>query len=208
MVFFFLSSRRRHTRCGRDWSSDVCSSDLLHLTSPQTSRGAGYPCRFSSGPMSWYAYLPVHLHEALSVKQITPPQPRRRVLDSSDASSSEPPLQPNEAPSTMKSPTECCGVFIPGRLRFDGPFGEASYRGPGTTPRFRERECSRAALSCRALIHASNRDGEQQGRCRAIPLPGPCIHNPDYASFTIEHGRPARPLQRESALDVDGKRLL
>src|SRR2546422_10237321 len=27
MVFFF-SSRRRHTRCSRDWSSDVCSSDL------------------------------------------------------------------------------------------------------------------------------------------------------------------------------------
>src|SRR5215813_11255077 len=28
MVLFFFSSRRRHTRCGRDWSSDVCSSDL------------------------------------------------------------------------------------------------------------------------------------------------------------------------------------
>src|SRR2546429_5611012 len=28
MVFFF-SSRRRHTRCSRDWSSDVCSSDLV-----------------------------------------------------------------------------------------------------------------------------------------------------------------------------------
>src|SRR3989442_10984832 len=28
MFFFFFSSRRRHTRCGRDWSSDVCSSDL------------------------------------------------------------------------------------------------------------------------------------------------------------------------------------
>src|SRR5690554_7431596 len=27
-LFFFFSSRRRHTRCGRDWSSDVCSSDL------------------------------------------------------------------------------------------------------------------------------------------------------------------------------------
>src|SRR6266542_5915746 len=26
--FFFFSSRRRHTRCYRDWSSDVCSSDL------------------------------------------------------------------------------------------------------------------------------------------------------------------------------------
>src|SRR2546422_4032615 len=29
--FFFFSSRRRHTRCSRDWSSDVCSSDLLQI---------------------------------------------------------------------------------------------------------------------------------------------------------------------------------
>src|SRR2546422_1017532 len=29
--FFFFSSRRRHTRCSRDWSSDVCSSDLVLL---------------------------------------------------------------------------------------------------------------------------------------------------------------------------------
>src|SRR5207245_8234257 len=28
VLFFFFSSRRRHTRCYRDWSSDVCSSDL------------------------------------------------------------------------------------------------------------------------------------------------------------------------------------
>src|SRR2546422_3156971 len=28
-MFFFFSSRRRHTRCSRDWSSDVCSSDLI-----------------------------------------------------------------------------------------------------------------------------------------------------------------------------------
>src|SRR6266496_5486729 len=28
MFFFFFSSRRRHTRSLRDWSSDVCSSDL------------------------------------------------------------------------------------------------------------------------------------------------------------------------------------
>src|SRR5699024_11231673 len=27
-ISFFLSSRRRHTRSKRDWSSDVCSSDL------------------------------------------------------------------------------------------------------------------------------------------------------------------------------------
>src|SRR5699024_11806195 len=34
-AFFFFSSRRRHTRSKRDWSSDVCSSDLL---------GNGEPC--------------------------------------------------------------------------------------------------------------------------------------------------------------------
>src|SRR5438067_1424579 len=28
---FFFSSRRRHTRSKRDWSSDVCSSDLLNV---------------------------------------------------------------------------------------------------------------------------------------------------------------------------------
>src|SRR5439155_15213183 len=28
---FFFSSRRRHTRWPRDWSSDVCSSDLIRL---------------------------------------------------------------------------------------------------------------------------------------------------------------------------------
>src|SRR5207253_7472627 len=31
MFVFFFSSRRRHTRWPRDWSSDVCSSDLLQL---------------------------------------------------------------------------------------------------------------------------------------------------------------------------------
>src|SRR3712207_7256883 len=29
LLFFFFSSRRRHTRYWRDWSSDVCSSDLV-----------------------------------------------------------------------------------------------------------------------------------------------------------------------------------
>src|SRR3712207_7234668 len=34
IVFFFFSSRRRHTRYWRDWSSDVCSSDLWRLRNP------------------------------------------------------------------------------------------------------------------------------------------------------------------------------
>src|SRR5437016_11570718 len=31
MLFFFFSSRRRHTRLVSDWSSDVCSSDLIDV---------------------------------------------------------------------------------------------------------------------------------------------------------------------------------
>src|SRR6266498_4371238 len=42
VFFFFFSSRRRHTRCGRDWSSDVCSSDLAigHVGLRVTDLGA------------------------------------------------------------------------------------------------------------------------------------------------------------------------
>src|SRR5207253_7603311 len=40
--YFFFSSRRRHTRWPRDWSSDVCSSDLeqvLHPVGGRTRQG-------------------------------------------------------------------------------------------------------------------------------------------------------------------------
>src|SRR2546430_3966520 len=36
-LFFFFSSRRRHTRFDCDWSSDVCSSDLLQLLGDRPS---------------------------------------------------------------------------------------------------------------------------------------------------------------------------
>src|SRR5205814_3120244 len=36
--FFFFSSRRRHTRCLSDWSSDVCSSDLREHAEPRPQR--------------------------------------------------------------------------------------------------------------------------------------------------------------------------
>src|SRR5690606_39763665 len=35
LCFFFFSSRRRHTRFSRDWSSDVCSSDLTFEVLPK-----------------------------------------------------------------------------------------------------------------------------------------------------------------------------
>src|SRR5699024_11734084 len=34
----FFSSRRRHTRSKRDWSSDVCSSDLMSINKTQVDR--------------------------------------------------------------------------------------------------------------------------------------------------------------------------
>src|SRR3989449_11495485 len=46
MFFFFFSSRRRHTRCSRDWSSDVCSSDL-----PARASASANPAPARPGPM-------------------------------------------------------------------------------------------------------------------------------------------------------------
>src|SRR3712207_6960674 len=37
VCFFFFSSRRRHTRYWRDWSSDVCSSDLVDVTGAEVA---------------------------------------------------------------------------------------------------------------------------------------------------------------------------
>src|SRR3712207_8902926 len=41
LFFFFFSSRRRHTRYWRDWSSDVCSSDLGASLTGTNSLGLG-----------------------------------------------------------------------------------------------------------------------------------------------------------------------
>src|SRR2546429_8051081 len=54
--FFFFSSRRRHTRCSRDWSSDVCSSDLDALALAQfclTQRADVIPAGSGFLPENW-----------------------------------------------------------------------------------------------------------------------------------------------------------
>src|SRR5690606_40380506 len=48
-IQFFFSSRRRHTSFSRDWSSDVCSSDLgrarwRFLKVHEESKSHGFPC--------------------------------------------------------------------------------------------------------------------------------------------------------------------
>src|ERR1022692_4971520 len=45
-IFFFFASRRRHTRLQGDWSSDVCSSDLID----------GWPSHFAIGILQFRAY--------------------------------------------------------------------------------------------------------------------------------------------------------
>src|SRR3712207_9462484 len=49
---FFFSSRRRHTRYWRDWSSDVCSSDLC-CAATSRERRIGVPRRASSSAARW-----------------------------------------------------------------------------------------------------------------------------------------------------------
>src|SRR2546422_6383705 len=65
--FFFFSSRRRHTRCSRDWSSDVCSSDL-NLVQPRELCGFGeddgrefWAINFSARVANAFAELPQNI---------------------------------------------------------------------------------------------------------------------------------------------------
>src|SRR6266581_7886662 len=48
-VFFFFSSRRRHTRWTGDWSSDVCSSDLQQIYRALSDADATAASAFLSG---------------------------------------------------------------------------------------------------------------------------------------------------------------
>src|ERR1035438_10785145 len=53
-LFFFFSSRRRHTRCLSDWSSDVCSSDLLSAkTRPTVAEAARQIGAFAAAHFVW-----------------------------------------------------------------------------------------------------------------------------------------------------------
>src|SRR5690606_40007236 len=65
---FFFSSRRRHTRFSRDWSSDVCSSDLKDVDqqavsawlaqaigpcTPWQRKGQTFKCHSGAVPVTW-----------------------------------------------------------------------------------------------------------------------------------------------------------
>src|SRR6266403_5784964 len=58
-VFFFFSSRRRHTRSLRDWSSDVCSSDLADVIKIEAPGGEPGRTALSDkrGEAAWFFLL-------------------------------------------------------------------------------------------------------------------------------------------------------
>src|SRR5256885_6269572 len=53
LIFFFFSSRRRHTRLQGDWSSDVCSSDL------RLSAGLWFLTSYTFSKSLWTTNTPV-----------------------------------------------------------------------------------------------------------------------------------------------------
>src|SRR5262245_64428332 len=72
-ALFFFSSRRRHTRCLSDWSSDVCSSDLgvdvVLLAEPPGFR-----------PMHFEAAVKAGKHVFMEKPVATDPSGIRRIL--------------------------------------------------------------------------------------------------------------------------------
>src|SRR5690625_5928190 len=97
MFAFFFSSRRRHTRWPRDWSSDVCSSDLF-----RESPFAGvYPPVIS--------FLPSRVKSSIAETFLSPDflpaasqniLPDRSLFQMRNFSSSEPEKTPSAAPDS------------------------------------------------------------------------------------------------------------
>ena len=72
-LFFFFSSRRRHTSSVCDWSSEVCSSDLLLLGYDGADEGGGQLRRISQFP-GLLVYLD---HHDLVLLRLKPGRRRR-----------------------------------------------------------------------------------------------------------------------------------
>src|SRR5699024_11805888 len=51
--FFFFSSRRRHTRSKRDWSSDMCSSDLAPWVMEKPTKAFARPGEVFDTSIGW-----------------------------------------------------------------------------------------------------------------------------------------------------------
>src|SRR5262245_64620285 len=84
VFFFFFSSRRRHTRCLSDWSSDVCSSDLVravHRIDKETS-GLVVFARTAAAETHLGGQFRAHATERLYLALVRgrPPEDRKSVV--------------------------------------------------------------------------------------------------------------------------------
>src|SRR6266511_3114282 len=85
-IFFFFSSRRRHTRFSRDWSSDVCSSDLEASGRPA---GDSVPLDREAPPLELSGECPDELVAStrgrrlvlVEDRQVGPPAARREPVE-------------------------------------------------------------------------------------------------------------------------------
>src|SRR5438128_1836098 len=112
LLSFFFSSRRRHTICYRDWSSDVCSSDLA-AGGGESRRAAGadrrllLPCRHHHRdpgflddqplPLSWTLLLQRHIHPS----RLHDPQHRLHLFDPSPQAYPHSHLRPHPHPQQI-----------------------------------------------------------------------------------------------------------
>src|SRR3712207_1963393 len=99
-LFFFFSSRRRHTRYWRDWSSDVCSSDLFK---PFLFRYAVFHpgSRFESNPLLSFALHDFHLAD-MRIGEVDAEIPKRTVFGMKQRKRQHPPVENELRPLSVE----------------------------------------------------------------------------------------------------------
>src|SRR2546421_9491792 len=78
VVFFFFSSRRRHTRSDRDWSSDVCSSDLIAVANAGGLGACGALVMQPKAILEWAAEVRDRSNGAFQLNLWVPDPPPKR----------------------------------------------------------------------------------------------------------------------------------
>src|SRR6266542_1133431 len=100
--YFFLSSRRRHTSCYRDWSSDVCSSDLsrrwAHPRPGSRARSCRTPaCR--SGSKAASCTRPAPITSVASCPRCSTPEQASSAVVAAPRPTTSPRCGPRSTPS-------------------------------------------------------------------------------------------------------------
>src|SRR5207249_4758617 len=123
--FFFFSSRRRHTRSKRDWSSDVCSSDLTGCSTARAAASCRIDCMkiLVSNDDGYFAPGITLLAEALrQLGEVTVVAPERDRSGASNSLTLDRPLTARRAANgyffVNGTPTDCVHIAVTGLLDF------------------------------------------------------------------------------------------